>query len=427
MQDMRKVAVIGGSRIPFCRSNTAYAHQTNQDMLTATLKGLAEKYDLVGKEIGEVSAGAVLKHSWDWNLTRECVIGAGFDPHTPACDLQMACGTSLQTTLNLAGKIATGQIDSGIAAGTDTTSDAPITVSDNLRGMLLDLNRARTPQDQLKIMTRLRPKDLMPKLPGVNEPRTKMSMGQSCELMAKRWNVSRDDQDKLAFESHQKAAAAYERGFYADLVAPFSGVSVDNNLRPDTALDKLATLKPAFDKTSGEGTLTAGNSTTLTDGASSVLLASEEWAKANNLPIQAYITYGKTAAVNYVDGSEGLLMAPAYAVSKMLADANLDLQDFDIYEIHEAFAAQVLCTLAAWEDKTFCKDRLGRNKALGKIDRSKLNPAGSSLAVGHPFAATGARIVASLAKQLEERGSGRGLISVCTAGGMGVTAILERP
>lgn len=424
---LRRVAVIGGSRIPFCRSNTGYADVGNFDMLTAALKGVVNKYGLEGQHIGEVSAGAVLKHSWDWNLTRECVLEAGLAPSTPACDLQMACGTSLQTALNLAGKIATGQIDSAIAAGTDTTSDAPITVSDNLREILLNLNRARSPKEQLKVISALRPKDLLPKLPGVNEPRTGLSMGQSCELMAKRWNITRDEQDQLAFESHKKAAAAYESGFYSDLIEPFNGVSVDNNLRPDTTRDKLATLKPAFDRSSGEGTLTAGNSTPLTDGASAVLLASEEWAKANKLPVQAYITYGKTWAVDYVDGAEGLLMAPAYAMSEMLKDAELSLQDFDIYEIHEAFAAQVLCTLKAWEDKTFCKENLGRSKPLGKIDRKKLNPMGSSLAVGHPFAATGARIIATLAKQLEAKGSGRGLISVCTAGGMGVTAILERP
>lgn len=422
---VRKVAIVGGSRIPFCRSNTKYSKATNKDMLTAALNGVVEKFDLQGEVIGEVASGAVLKQPWDWNLTREAVLSTELSPHTPAYDLQMACGTSLQVALNMASKIAVGQMECGIAAGVDTTSDAPIALNDGLRKILLELNRARTPAERLKLIAKIRPKHLTPKLPGTGEPRTKKAMGEHCEMMVKDWNISREAQDLLAFESHSKAAAAYERGFFSDLIVPFNGVDVDNNLRPDTKLEKLATLKPAFDKTSGKGTLTAANSTPLTDGAAAVLLATEEWAKARNLPILGYLTYGKTAAIEFTK-EEGLLMAPAYAVPQMLDDAGLTLQDFDFYEIHEAFAGQVLCTLAAWESEEFCKEKLGRDKALGSIDRAKLNVNGSSLAVGHPFAATGARILATLGKILDENGGGRGLISVCTAGGMGVTAIVER-
>lgn len=423
---MRRVAIVGGSRIPFCRSNTAYSNSSNLDMLTAALKGVVDQFDLQGKEIGEVAAGAVLKHSWDWNMTREAVLSSGLSPATPAFDLQIACGTSLQSAILLGAKIATGQIDSAIAAGVDTTSDAPITVSDRMRKGLLDFSRARSTGAKLKALSSIGVKGFAPKLPGVAEPRTGLSMGQSCEVMAKEWGVTREDQDELAAASHQNAAAAYERGFFKDLIVPFQGVSVDNNMRPTSTAEALSKLKPAFDKKSGKGTLTAGNSTPLTDGAAAVMLATEEFAKENNLPVLAYLTYGKTAAVDFVN-KEGLLMAPAYAVPKMLDDADLTLQDFDFYEIHEAFAAQVLCTLKAWESEEFCKERLGLDKALGSIDRSKMNVVGSSLAAGHPFAATGARITATLAKLLSEKRTGRGLISVCTAGGMGVTAILEGP
>jgi acetyl-CoA C-acetyltransferase len=222
-----------------------------------------------------------------------------------------------------------------------------------------------------------------------------------------------------------KAAAAYERGFFKDLVVPFRGLERDGILRADTTLEKLATLKPAFDKTSGQGTLTAGNSTNLSDGASAALLSSEEWARAHNREVQAWLVDAQVAAVDFEHG-EGLLMAPTVAVAQLLQRRGLTLQDFDFYEIHEAFAAQVLCTLKAWESDDYCRNRLGLPGALGSIDRSKLNVVGSSLAVGHPFAATGARIVATAAKLLAERGSGRCLISICTAGGMGVVAILER-
>ncbi len=423
---MRRVAIVGGARIPFCRSNSAYSHQSNQDLLTAPFKALSEKYRLAGERIGEVAAGAVLKHSADFNLTREAVLGTDLDPHTPAFDVQQACGTSLETTILLANKIAMGQIESGIAGGTDTTSDAPIAVNEDLRRILLDINRAKSGGERAKLFARLRPRHLVPNLPGVSEPRTGMSMGEHCELMAKEWKISRRAQDELALASHKNAAQAYVDGFYDDLVFPYLGVERDNNLRPDSSMEKLSKLRPSFDKENG--TLTAGNSTPLTDGASSVLLASEEWARERGLPILAYFTpYSRTAAVDYVDGGEGLLMAPTYAVPEMLDAAGLTLQDFDFYEIHEAFAAQVLCTLKAWESKKYCAERLGREAPLGSIDMSKLNVKGSSLGLGHPFAATGGRIVATLAKILDEAGSGRGLISICAAGGQGVTAILEKP
>lgn len=423
---MRRVAIVGGARIPFCRSNTAYSHQSNQDLLTAAFKALSEKYRLAGELIGEVAAGAVLKHSSDFNLTREAVLGTDLDPHTPAFDVQQACGTSLETTILLANKIAMGQIESGIAGGTDTTSDAPIAVNEALRRILLDINRAKSGGERAKLLAKLRPRHLVPNLPGVSEPRTGMSMGEHCELMAKEWKISRRAQDELALASHKNAAQAYVDGFYDDLVFPYLGVERDNNLRPDSSMEKLSKLRPSFDK--ANGTLTAGNSTPLTDGASSVLLASEDWARERGLPILAYFTpYARTAAVDYVDGGEGLLMAPTYAVPEMLDAAGLTLQDFDFYEIHEAFAAQVLCTLKAWESKKYCSERLGRDAPLGSIDMSKLNVKGSSLGLGHPFAATGGRIVATLAKILDEAGSGRGLISICAAGGQGVTAILEKP
>jgi len=420
----RKVAILGGARIPFARSNGAYATRSNADMLTATLKGVVDKYQLHGERLGEVAAGAVLKHSRDFNLTRECVLSSGLSAETPAYDLQQACGTSLETVITVGSKIALGQIESGIGAGVDTASDAPIGVGEGLRKILLEANRAKTAGQRLAAFSKFRPKDLVPLIPGNNEPRTRMSMGAHCELMAKQWQIPREEQDQLALESHQKAALAYDSGFFGDLVVPYSGLNRDNNLRGDTTLAKLASLKPAFDKTAG--TLTAGNSTPLTDGAAAVLLASEDWARAHGHKPLAYLTAYETAAVDFASGrKDGLLIAPAFAVPRMLARMGLKLQDFDFYEIHEAFAAQVLCTLKAWEDPKFCKERLGLDKPLGRIDRSRLNIRGSSLGVGHPFAATGARVVATLAKIISENGGGRGLISVCTAGGMGVTAILE--
>lgn len=422
----RRVAIIGGSRIPFARSNTAYSTKSNQDMLTAALKGVVDKYQLHGERLGEVQAGAVLKHSRDFNLTRESVLSSGLAPETAAADVQMACGTGLAAAINVANKIALGQIESGIAGGVDTTSDAPIAVGEKLRKILLAANRGKTTADKLKALTAFRPSMLAPAIPTNGEPRTRMSMGEHCEVMVKEWKIPREAQDQLAFESHQKAARAWESGFYADLVVPFAGLERDNNLRPDIQLEKIATLGPAFDRKSGQGTLTAANSTPLTDGASAVLLASEDWAKAHGFKPQAYLTHVETAAVDFVNKKEGLLMAPAYAVPRMLERAGLSLQDFDFYEIHEAFAGQVLCTLKAWEDAKFCKERLGLSKPLGSIDRSRMNIRGSSLAAGHPFAATGGRILATLAKIIAENGhKGRGLISICAAGGQGVVAIVE--
>lgn len=421
---IRRVAIIGGNRVPFARSNTVYSKVSNQELLTSALRGLVDRFGLQGQRIGEVVAGAVIKHSRDFNLTRESALSSGLAPETPAYDIQQACGTGLEAAILVANKIALGQIECGIAGGTDTTSDAPIGVGEGLREILLDLNRAKTAGERLKVLSRFRPGHLKPEIPQNGEPRTGLSMGGHCQITAHEWSIPRDEQDKLAYESHQKLAAAYEEGFFKDLMTPLAGLDKDNILRPDTTLEKLATLKPVFDRE--QGTMTAANSTALTDGASCVLLASEEWAKANNMDIKAYLTFSEVAAVDFVDKKEGLLMAPAYAVPRMLEKAGLTLQDFDFYEIHEAFAAQVLSTLKAWEDPAFCKDRLGLDKPLGSIDRSKLNVKGSSLATGHPFAATGGRIVATLAKLLEEKGSGRGLISICAAGGQGVTAILER-
>ena len=418
---VRRVAIVGGMRIPFARSMGAYAEASNQDMLTAALKGLVERFNLRGERLGDVGAGAVLKHSKDFNLTRESVLGSGLASETPAFDLQRACGTSLDTAIVIGLKIATGQIDSGIAAGVDTASDVPIVYPTSYRKLLLRSARARSFVDRISPWLRLRPHHFKPELPAVSEPRTGMSMGQHCEKMAQTWQIPRIEQDQLAYESHRKAAAAWDEGFFDDLVTEFGGLKRDNNIRRDTTLEQLARLKPSF---TANGTLTAGNSTPMTDGASSVLLASEAWAQARGLPVLAYLTYGKYAAIDFVD-KEGLLMAPAYAVPRMLADARLKLQDFDLYEIHEAFEAQVLCTLKAWESPQFCRERLGLDAPLGSIDRSRLNLKGGSVAIGHPFAATGARILATLAKQLTQRGGGRGLISICTAGGMGVTAILE--
>lgn len=419
---VRRVAIIGGTRIPFARAMGAYAEASNQEMLTATLRALVERFQLTGERLGDVGAGAVLKHSRDFNLTRESVLGSGLSADTPAFDLQRACGTSLDTAIVIGLKIAMGQIDSGIAAGVDTASDVPIVYPDAYRKLLLRSARGRSLGERIKPWLGLKPGYLKPLLPGVSEPRTGLSMGQSCEMMAKTWKITREEQDQLALESHRKAAAAWDEGFFNDLVVEFRGLKQDNNIRRDTSLERLGKLRPSFDP---NGTLTAGNSTPMTDGASAVLLGSEEWAKSRNLPVLAYLSYGKYAAVDFVN-KEGLLMAPAYAVPRMLADANLNLQDFDFYEIHEAFEAQVLCTLKAWESESFCRERLGLSQPLGSIDRSRLNVKGGSVAIGHPFAATGGRILGTLAKLLAQRGSGRGLISVCTAGGMGVTAIVER-
>jgi len=419
-----RVGVIGGVRIPFCRNNTAYADVGNFGMSVKTLGSLVERYGLHGQELGEVAFGSVIKHASDWNLAREAVLSSGLAPTTPGITTARACGTSLDNAILIANKIATGQIEAGIAGGSDTTSDVPIVYSRALQQRLLAVNRARTFKDKLRTaLSGFSFGELKPSFPGVAEPRTGKSMGDHCEMMAREWGIARADQDQLALDSHRKAAAAYERGFFDDLVVPFRAVRRDNILRPDTTLEKLAALKPAFDRTAG--TLTAGNSSALSDGAAAVLLASEDWAARRGLPIQAYLTHAQVAAVDFVHG-EGLLMAPTIAVPRMLAAAGLSLQDFDFYEIHEAFAAQVLCTLRAWESADYCRNRLGLDAPLGAIDPARINVNGSSLALGHPFAATGARIVASLAKLLHEKGSGRGLISICTAGGMGVTAILQR-
>lgn len=418
-----RVAVIGGSRIPFCRSHSVYRNCSNQDLMVAALQSVVNKYDLKGQRLGDVALGSVLKHSRDWNLARECVIDSGLSLQTPGVDLQRACGTSIEATIMIGNKIALGQIDAGIAGGTDTVSDAPIVYPGDYRSILYEIHRSRSLLALIKPIFKIRPKHFKPEFPGVEEPRTGLSMGESTEITAKEWNVQREHQDQLALSSHIKAAGAYDAGWFDDLVVPFEGAEEDNNIRRDTTFEKLSALKPAFDK-SGEGTMTAGNSTPLTDGAAAVLLASEDWARQKNLPVMAYLTFAKVGAVNFV-GKEGLLMAPAYAVSDMLKQADLSLQDFDFYEIHEAFAAQTIATLKAWQDAKFCRDQLGRNEPMGPVDLSLLNTKGGSIAIGHPFAATGARIVATMAKLLHEKGSGRGLISICTAGGMGVCAIME--
>jgi acetyl-CoA C-acetyltransferase len=421
----RRVAVIGGNRIPFARSNTAYADASNQEMLTAAIDGLVTRYGLEGERLGEVVAGAVLKHARDFNLVRESVLGSKLSAETPATDIQQACGTGLQAAIQVANKIALGQIDVGIAGGADTTSDAPVAISDKLRKKLMKVNAARDTASRIKALGAIRPTDIGLEIPQNGEPRTRLSMGEHAALTALEWQVGREEQDELAAASHRRLAAAYDAGFLDDQVTPFRGLERDNNLRPDSSVEKLAKLKPVFGR--GEAaTMTAGNSTPLTDGASVVLLASEDWAAERNLPVLAWFTAYETAAVDYVHGAEGLLMAPAYAVARMLEREGLSLQDFDYYEIHEAFASQVLSTLKAWEDPIFCKERLGLDAPLGSIDRSRLNVNGSSLAAGHPFAATGGRIVATLAKLLDQAGSGRGLISICAAGGQGVVAILEK-
>ncbi|GAA3322448.1 acetyl-CoA C-acetyltransferase [Paeniglutamicibacter sulfureus] len=426
LQAIRPAVVIGGNRIPFARSNGAYSRASNQDMLTAALDGLIARFGLQGQRLGAVAAGAVLKHSKDFNLVRESVLGTSLSAQTPAYDVQMACATGMEAIGSLANKIKLGQIDSAIGGGVDTTSDAPIAVSDGLRAVLMDISRARSTSAKLKALSKFRPRDLAPNAPGTGEPRTGLSMGDHQAITTKTWDISREAQDELALASHKNLAAAYDRNFFDDLITPFAGVSRDNNLRADSTLEKLATLKPAFGRNLGAAaTMTAGNSTPLTDGASAVLLGSEEYARENDLPTLANFVDFEAAAVDFVHGAEGLLMAPAYAVARILKRNNLTLQDFDFYEIHEAFAGTVLSTLAAWENEDFCKNKLGLDAPLGSIDRSKLNVNGSSLAAGHPFAATGGRIVATLAKMLHEKGSGRGLISVCAAGGQGVVAILE--
>ena len=428
MNTIRPVAVIGGNRIPFTRSNTAYAQATNQQMLTAALQGLIDRFNLHGERLGDVAAGAVMKHARDFNLVRESVLSTTLAHETPAFDLQQACGTGLEAAMVVANKIALRQIECGIAGGVDTTSDAPIGINERMRAILLDASRAKTAMQRARILSRLRPGMLVKlSLPRNAEPRTGYSMGEHAELMAREWGISREAQDELALKSHLNLARAYKEEFFNDLMTPFNGVSRDNNLRADLTIDKLRALRPAFDRKVApeQGTLTAGNSTPLTDGASAVLLGSAEWARARGLPVLAWLAISEVAAVDFFDKKEGLLMAPAYAVPRMLARAGLTLQDFDFYEIHEAFAAQVLCTLKAWEDANYCKQRLGLDRPLGAIDPGKLNVYGSSLAAGHPFAATGGRIVATLAKLLARRGSGRGLISICAAGGQGVVAILE--
>ena len=438
MSTIRRVAIVGGNRIPFARSNGRYATASNQDMLTSALNGLVARFGLAGEVLGEVAAGAVLKHSRDFNLTRECVLGSRLDSRTPAYDVQQACGTGLEAAILVANKIALGQIDAGIAGGVDTTSDAPLGVNEQMRRTLLEFHRARTFGARAKAALKLRPTAAFrPDRPRNAEPRTGLSMGEHAAITARQWHIGRAEQDELALASHRNLAAAYERGFFDDLMTPYLGLTRDQNLRPDTTIEKLAKLKPVYGKRGPDPTMTAGNSTPLTDGAALVLLATEEWAAARRQPVLAYLTFSQTAAVDFVHGDpstggepDGLLTAPVFAVPKMLARAGLTLADFDFYEIHEAFASQVLATLAAWEDPEFAKARLGLREPLGPIDRAKLNVNGSSLAAGHPFAATGGRIVAQLAKQLAEKKKEtgqpvRGLISICAAGGQGVTAILE--
>lgn len=425
VKKVRRVAIIGGNRIPFARSNTAYFGVSNQDMLTATINGLVDRFNLQGEQLGEVAGGAVMKHARDFNLVRECVLGSKLAPETPAYDIQQACGTGLEAAILVANKIALGQIDSAIACGVDTTSDAPIGINEDKRKVFMAINKAKTNGEKAKLALKLlNPKWLMPDVPRNGEPRTGLSMGEHQAITAAEWGIPREEQDKLAWQSHQNLAKSYADGWQDDLITPFNGLDRDNNMRGDSTLEKLATLKPVF---GGEnGTMTAANSTPLTDGASSVLLASEEWAKEKGLPVLAYLTFGEAAAVDFLKKKEGLLLAPAYAVPRMLDKAAISLQDFDFYEIHEAFASQVLATLKSWEDEKFCKERLGRDQPLGSIDRSKLNVKGSSLAAGHPFAATGGRILANAAKLVNEAGKGRVLISICAAGGQGVTAIVEK-
>jgi len=424
-QSIKPAAVLGGNRIPFARSGKSYAEASNQDMLTATLDGLVARFGLQDERMGEVVAGAVLKHARDFNLTRECVLGSALSPATPAYDIQQACDTGIEAAVLVANKIALGQVDAGVAGGVDTTSDAPLGVNDDLRRIMMAANNTKSTAERAKLVTKIRPGHIVPDMPRNAEPRTGLSMGAHTAQSAERWGISREEQDELTVRSHRRLAAAYDRGFFDDLVTPYLGLERDETLRPDASEDKLAKLEPVFGD-DGNGTMTAGNSTPLSDGASTVLLSSDEWAEEHSLPVLAHLTHVQTAAVDYVHGEEGLLMAPAYAVAKLLDKAGLSLQDFDFYELHEAFAAQVLFTLKAWEDPAFCAERLGLSEPLGSIDRDKLNVNGSSLAVGHPFAATGGRIIATGAKLLAEKGSGRALVSICAAGGQGVVAILER-
>jgi acetyl-CoA C-acetyltransferase len=424
MAELRKVAIVGSARIPFARGNTAYVDETNLSMLGTTLAGLADKYGLKGEKIDEVMAGAVIGHSRDFNIAREATLDAGLSPRTPGTTMQIACGTSLQAALTLGAKIASGEIDSGIAAGSDTVSDSPIVFGNKFQHRMLDLNKARTTGEKFGAFKGFSFGELTPVAPSVNEPRTGLSMGQHCELMAREWGITRKAQDELAVASHRNAAKAYDEGFHDDLLVQCAGLVRDNNVRADANLDKMSTLKAAFDKTSGHGTLTAGNSTPLTDGASSVLLASEDWARARGLPVLAYLTMGRVAGNDFAHG-EGLLMAPTIAVSEMLARAGLGFEQIDYFELHEAFAAQVLCTLKAWNDPAYCKDVLGRDAVMGAVDPAKINVKGSSLAYGHPFAATGARILGLTAKMLSTEPGKRALISVCTAGGQGVAALVE--
>jgi acetyl-CoA C-acetyltransferase len=424
-RDVRQGAVLGANRIPFARRDREYARASNQDMFTAALDGLVSRFGLQDETLGEVAAGGVLKRSRDFNLTRECVLGSALAAKTPAYDVQQACGTSLETTIHVANKIRLGQIESGVAGGFDTTSDAPIEVNDDLRHLLLELNRTRSVAGRVALLRKFRPGQVVPAIPQNEEPRTGLSMGEHQAISTKRWGITRAEQDEIAVQSHRRLAAAYDRGFFEDLITPYLGLERDGNMRPDASTEKLGKLKPVF----GDGpdaSMTAGNSTPLTDGAASVLLASDEWAAEHSLPVLAHFVDAETGAVDYVHGDEGLLEAPLYAVPRMLERNGLGLQDFDFYEIHEAFASQLAMTLKAWRDPAFCKDKLGLDEPLGEIDPGKLNVNGSSLAAGHPFGATGARIVATLAKLLAERGEGRGLISICAAGGMGVAAIMER-
>jgi acetyl-CoA C-acetyltransferase len=422
----RPAAILGGNRIPFARSNGPYAQASNQDMFTSALEGLIARFGLAGETVDEVVGGAVLKHARDFNLIRECVMGSTLDDATPAYDIQQACDTGIQAAILAANKIALGQTDVAIAGGVDTTSDAPLGVNDDLRRLLVKVNASKSTADKVKLLARVRPSHLAPDVPRNAEPRTGLSMGDHAAITARKWGITREAQDELTVASHVNLAAAYDRGFFDDLVTPYLGLSRDQNLRPDSSLEKLAKLKPVFGAGEDGATMTAGNSTPLSDGASVVLLSTDEWAAERRLPVLAHLTHSQTSAVSYVHGDEGLLMAPVYAVPKMLARAGLALDDFDYYEIHEAFASQVLATLAAWEDADFCRSHLGLDGPLGSIDRTKLNVNGSSLAAGHPFAATGGRILATAAKLLAEKGSGRALISVCAAGGQGVVAIVER-
>lgn len=425
MTELRKVAIVGSARIPFARGHTAYADESNLSMLATAIGGLAEKYGLKGEKVDEVMAGAVINHARDFNLAREALLDAGLSPNTPGTTMQIACGTSLQAALTLANKIATGEIDCGIAGGSDSVSDSPVVFGDKFQHRMIDLSRAKTTGEKLGVFKGFSFGELTPVAPSTQEPRTGLSMGQHCELMAREWGITREAQDMWALGSHQKAAKAYDEGFHDDLLVPCAGLVRDNNVRADTSLEKMATMKPAFDKSSGHGTLTAANSTPLTDGASAVLLANEDWAKARGLPVLAYLTMGRVAANDFA-GGDGLLMAPTIAVSELLARAGLTFEDIDLFELHEAFAAQVLCTLKAWNDPVYCKEVLGREAPMGEIDAARINLKGSSLAYGHPFAATGARILGVTAKLLDTEEKNRALISVCTAGGMGVAALVER-